>query len=109
MKTPNSSRHLIDPELSRFLDLVPAIELSDETLPAVRKGGFAFPCNPEVSAKVATSSHIVRGPEGAPPVELIAYKPLATERRLPLACILHIHGGGFVSGRADPRVGVHQA
>jgi acetyl esterase/lipase len=107
MKTPNSSRHLVDPELSRFLDLVPAIELSDETLPAVRKGGFAFPSNPEVSAKVATSSHIVRGPEGAPPVELIAYRPLATEGRLP--CILHIHGGGFVVGQADARASVHQA
>jgi triacylglycerol lipase len=107
MKTPNSSRHLVDPELLRFLDLVPTFELSDETLPAVRKGGFAFPSNPEVSAKVATSGHIVRGPEGAPPVELIAYRPLATDGRLP--CILHIHGGGFVSGRADARAGVHQA
>jgi len=56
---------------------------------------------------VATSSHIVRGPEGAPPVELIAYRPLATEGRLP--CILHIHGGGFVGGRADAQAGVHQA
>ncbi|MDB5475121.1 MAG: arylesterase [Phenylobacterium sp.] len=107
MTTPNSGRHLVDPELLRFLDLVPRFELSDETLPEVRKGGFAFPADPEVSAKVATSSHIVRGPEGAPPVELIAYRPLATEGRLP--SILHVHGGGFVGGRADAHAGKHQA
>src|SRR6185295_4616056 len=38
------------------------------------------------------------GPDGAPDIGLTLYRPRAAST--PLACIYHIHGGGFVGGGA---------
>jgi acetyl esterase/lipase len=98
-----SSRHLVDAELLPFLDMRPPIELTRETLPAVRAGfaemraqlfaGFTPPPDVEKTERYAP------GPKGAPEARALMYRPKAASG--PMPAYLHIHGGGYVVGDPD--------
>lgn len=98
-----TSKHLVDPELLPALDMLPAFELSDETLPRIRAQlaemtrhmGAALPTAPHI----ARSERFVPGPMGAPPVRVLVYTHRDGNGARP--AYLHIHGGGFVLGSAD--------
>lgn len=88
---------LVDPELrsaARAMLAQKGPPMTREALPAIRAGWAPPPllAAPEVVLRT------IRGPAGAPPVaiELISPGPSATLR----PAILHIHGGGMISGRA---------
>ncbi len=95
----------IDPELRAVLGLLPNFgALSAETLPAMRA---SLAPTPLLDAPPALSIRRVEIPglDGEPAVSGLLYLPLATERHRP--AILHLHGGGYVSGSAqrdDPAV-----
>ena len=97
--TTSRSRHLVDPQLSGFLDLLPVTPLSDETLAEMRGRSLALPASPEAVEKVELTRHFIPGPKGAPDLEMLVYRPRASKGVLP--CIFHIHGGGFVGGDAN--------
>jgi triacylglycerol lipase len=105
--TQRSSRHLVDPELLSFLEFLPTRDLSDDNLAEMRANAIALPVDPEVDAKVSSQRLAVPGPEGAPEVEVICYRPIAAMGDLP--CIFHIHGGGYVGGKAESQAGPHKA
>lgn len=91
----------VDPELLPALALFPALRLETATLPALRAAlsdpAAAIP--PTGVQSVAFHEHMVPGPEGAPPVRVLEYRPLDTVGPLPV--VLHIHPGGFVIGTPE--------
>jgi triacylglycerol lipase len=105
--TQRSSRHLVDPQLLPFLELLPPTELSDETIAEVRARDWPIPPDPELDAKVAVQVFRTPGPAGAPDVGVVCYRPKAASGALP--CIFHIHGGGYVGGKVEGQAPVHKA
>ncbi len=90
-------RHLVDPTLLPGLDIMPAFELNDESLPAIREGMAqmsAMMPEPEGSG-VAWREERFTAPQGHE-LTVRIYTPEGMEGILP--AILHIHGGGYVMG-----------
>lgn len=105
--TGSRSRHLVDPELAPLLDEWPPLILSMETLELVRAAPMIdYPVDPVPSELVETETHLVPGPEGAPEVAVIVYRP--SGRAEPLPCVYHIHGGGYVAGTAARGEPIHR-
>ena len=88
-----TSRHLIDPELLPLLDVFPTVTFTDEILPFARQGRLP---QPDATIAADVSERIVPGLNGAPDVRVTVYRPLEVTSALP--AMLHIHGGGYVSG-----------
>ncbi|MDR3510730.1 MAG: alpha/beta hydrolase [Caulobacteraceae bacterium] len=105
--TRSATRHLVDPELLALLDMWPQVTLTHEVLPQLRGAArLPIPIPPDLPP-VAMSARTIAGPEGAPDIGLLVYRPEgATDA---LGCILHIHGGGYVMGDAAPLEPVHKA
>jgi acetyl esterase/lipase len=100
------SRHLVDPDLAVGLDTnMPAQKLDAETLPKYRQmlldmvAAIPKPTS-EAMQNVRLDVRKVPGAEGAPDVRVLVYTP-GDRGPAPLPAMLHIHGGGFVSGKAD--------
>ena len=100
------SRHLVDSELAVGLDTnMPAYKLDAETLPTYRQmlldmvAAIPKPTS-EAVINVRRDERLVPGPEGSPNVRVLVYKP-GDKGDAILPAMLHIHGGGFVSGSAD--------
>jgi len=134
--TRMNSRHLVDPELLPLLDFVPPLNLSLETLAAVRAAGWPLVGEPEAADAVTVTARRVPGPRapsgllgplaphgvpgepgdprepgvpavrGAPEVGVLIYRPAAATG--PLPCVLYIHGGGYVAGTAAELGPVHR-
>lgn len=98
------SQHLVDPELAPFLAMFPSMMLSLDTLDAMRNRELPLP--PVEESGVDLERVMIPGPEGAPEVMLHIYRPRAAAR--PLPCIYHIHGGGYVGGKAGDLEPVHR-
>ena len=91
------SERLLDPELKPFLKTLPQMALSDGILPQARAGLLATLARaPVPSTQTVVESHTVPGPDGAPPVRVVSYRPDGVGGALP--GVLHFHGGGFVLG-----------
>jgi len=95
------SRHLVDPELAAMLDVFPGIVLETETIGAMREQmrGMAQPRETYARANVTIEERKVPGPDGAPDVPVIIYRPTDAKGKLPV--LLHLHGGGYVLGAAE--------
>lgn len=100
------SRYLVDPELAIGLDTnMPAYKLDAETLPTYRQmllemvAAIPKPTS-EAMINVRREDRLLPGLEGAPDVRVLVYTP-GDRGTDPLPVMLHIHGGGFVSGSAD--------
>jgi triacylglycerol lipase len=102
-----SSRHLVDPQLAPLLELFPTAEFSTELLPMIRSREIPIKSDPAVASRVAMEMRRVPGPKGAPEVSLRMYTPREGQSVRP--CILHMHGGGFVTGSAAMMDPVHRA
>ncbi len=92
---------LVDPQLRRFVEKVPAISISAEAIPAMREGfGAALKLEEDDDALAAVRAKTVTLPGFAcdPDVKAVLHTPM-TGKRL-RGAILHLHGGGFVTG--DP-------
>ena len=97
----------IDPELRPALDAVPPMEFTAEALPGIRlavAGMYAQAQEPAAPAVV--EGFTVPGPQGAPPVRVVSYRPAQDAAVTP--AILHIHGGGFVLGSPEMADATHR-
>lgn len=100
------TRHLVDPQLLPLLDSIPPFDLSEAVLPMMRARPARFaPTEADVAA-TEMSVRQIPGPAGAPDVGVVIYRPRAAAG--PLPCILHIHGGGYVTGAATANEAVHR-
>lgn len=95
-----NSRHRVDPELAPILDILPVAQLTAESLPAIRAAGAAMLGSIPVPdfPGLSVGERLVPGPEGAPDVRVLVYRP--EPQAAPTAGLLWVHGGGYVSGSA---------
>ena len=98
-----TTRHLVDPELVAMLDMFPALTFTPESLALIRTSFDETMTQtprdlPDFSA-ISVSEHFVPGPQGAPDVRVLVYRPTPHSTSLP--ALLWIHGGGYVIGSAD--------
>ena len=105
-----STRHLVDPDLLGLLEAFPPYTLTEEILPMVRQGfGGRLQTDTEAGAKlpVETTTRQIPGLKGEPDVTVLAHRP--KDSSSPCGGILHIHGGGYVSGSALAMSPAHRA
>jgi triacylglycerol lipase len=95
------SHHLVDPEILPLLEAWPTVALTSELLAELRAGSNRLPLPPmsEPARAVRQTRHVAPGPDGAPDISLLVYRPAETSG--PLPCLFHIHGGGYVIGSAE--------
>ncbi|HEY1747291.1 MAG TPA: alpha/beta hydrolase [Xanthobacteraceae bacterium] len=99
--------HLVDPELVPILRGFTRPPLSETTLPALREMALPILEEPsEAGRRVQAIRFNVPGPQDAPEVGVIVYRPPSTDIALP--CIFHIHGGGYILGKAGQREAAHR-
>ena len=101
-----SSRHLVDPQLLKLLDSVPAGDITAEMLPLLRRAPARFEVNARDIERTDMTVQRVPGPAGAPEVSVNIYRPKGMAGFLP--CIFHIHGGGYVMGSAGSMEAAHR-
>ena len=82
-----------------MLDAFPTAVLTEAMLPGMRGRGSWFPADPKDAERTDQVLRTIPGRAGDPDVEILIYRPRGVEGALP--CILHVHGGGYVTGRAD--------
>jgi acetyl esterase/lipase len=91
----------VHPELRPFVAPMAArtrgFVLTAESLPIIRKGSERMP-SPSLAAAPAWTERMIPGPRGAPPVKIFVVNAGKSGSARP--AILHMHGGGFVLGRA---------
>ncbi|MET8998248.1 alpha/beta hydrolase [Amycolatopsis sp. NPDC004169] len=95
--------YAIDPELLPWLDMLPAVTLTDhDSLLAARSSisqlGRILPAH-EPANPVEVRTIAVPGPSDAPDVPVRVYTP--ANRTAAVPGLLYIHGGGFVMGDLD--------
>jgi acetyl esterase/lipase len=96
-----NSRHLVDPELVAFLDLIPSTALTAESLATNRARTAAMVASLSVPdyPNITVREQHVPGSADAPDVRILLYQPtLATQST---AGLLWLHGGGYVGGNVD--------
>jgi len=101
-----NTRHLVDPELLALLDAWPTAELSRELLPALRDMPPRIAVRPADLERADMEIRKIPGPKDAPDIEVRIYRPHGVSDVLP--GVLHIHGGGFVMGRAAMMEAAHR-
>ena len=96
---PVTTKHLLDPELHRLLELLPHFELDDEQLPLLRDNpNMAVELGDPAEAGVTREEIHAQGGAG-PAVRALLYRPSDTAASG--AGYLHIHGGGYVLGTPE--------
>jgi len=101
-----STRHLVDPQLLPLLDAWPTAQLSKDILPALRDMPPRIAVNPADMDRADLEIRKIPGPKDAPDVEVRIYRPRGVSDVLP--AVLHIHGGGYVMGRAAMMEAAHR-
>jgi acetyl esterase/lipase len=94
------SRHLVDPQLRGFVELMPPISFEGVDMAEMRARLAAnAPARAPTPDDVQVTEAKAPGRDGAPDVRLVVTAPKAAGSARP--GILHIHGGGYVLGAAD--------
>lgn len=105
-----STRNLVDPALLPVLDAFPTVALTTELLGPMREAErfaqFPMVVPPAAVENIVQTVRTVAGPAGAPEITLTIYRP--RDAQLPLPCIYHIHGGGYVGGSAGQLEPLHR-
>lgn len=97
-----SSKHLVHPEILEGLELLPKINFTVESLPAIREGMLLqlkeMGNNSEGAeiSNIELTERIAIGSEGNPDVRVLVFTPKNEDAKRPV--FLHIHGGGFFLG-----------
>ena len=95
-----SSKHLVDPELVVFLDVMSKMELNEQSLPAIRDGLMAQMAQMLGEAgEVKYTERFVENPKDKNEVRMLVYEPADRSEKRPL--YFDIHGGGMVMGTPD--------
>lgn len=95
------TRHLVDPELVAAIDAIPIANLDATSLVATRSAlaSMVIPLETYARERIVTERRRIPGPQGAPDVEVLIYRPRVAAQPRPV--YLNIHGGGYVMGVAE--------
>ncbi|GHO84914.1 alpha/beta hydrolase [Dictyobacter formicarum] len=98
-----TTRPLVDPELAAILDQIPTVELTEEIVKQVRAmerttSSQQLP-NLPTFPDIEVTERFVPGPEGAPEVRVLVYRPITVEG--PRSSLLWMHGGGYIMGTPE--------
>jgi acetyl esterase/lipase len=96
-----STIHLVAPELAPAIETFPNMDF-ENGLEEIRAGFMSrdLPTLPPGLEHAGVEDRTIPGPAGAPDVRVLIYSPPGGATR-PRPAICHIHGGGYVIGRAD--------
>ncbi len=97
-----STKHLLDPEIAPIIEALPSMEMTYETLPAIREmmAQMALADQGDAEAANVTRDEVyVPGYNGGPEVRCLRYSSNA--RRTPSPVFIHIHGGGYLMGSPE--------
>ncbi|WP_375383334.1 alpha/beta hydrolase [uncultured Sphingomonas sp.] len=103
------TRNLVDSNLLPLLDSIPFYELTREILPELRQAFGArlgLVENATALRNVESSVRVFPGAEGQPDVTVVVHCP--RKRTGSTGAILHIHGGGYVTGDAQSQAPIHR-
>ena len=93
-------RHLVDPDLQGVLGAIPEVDFDDYATFRESSARAAAARSAEVDTTGVTITEHVVDPAGPGGCGVRMYEPeIAGDRQKP--ALLHIHGGGFVSGNTD--------
>lgn len=93
-------RAYVAKELLPGLDVIPALDLNDQSIAAFRGMLALAPMEvPAPLAAILCEERFIPGVPGAPDVRILLYVPPGTDGLRP--AYLHIHGGGYVLGRPE--------
>ena len=104
-----SSAYLMEPDLRDFFETMPPLELSRETLPAVRteREKMAAAMMPPLPPEVSIVQELAPGRKDHPDVRMKIYRTGSDRKDRP--AILHLHGGGYVLGSPEHNTPTHCA
>lgn len=95
-----STRHLVDPELTALLEVMPDMDFAAQGIEAARaqmaERRALMPVPPDLPDNQTV--HAIPGPAGGPELKVLVYQPTKATGARP--AILHVHGGGYVLGDA---------
>ena len=98
-----SSRHLVDPDLAPLLNVFVPLDLSEDTLPALRQGPRTppppGPAPEELFPGVTVSDNRIPGEGSDPDVRILLYQPTNVTSDAP--GLIWIHGGGYIVGQPE--------
>ncbi|MQY11172.1 Carboxylesterase NlhH [Streptomyces sp. RB5] len=89
-------RYAFDPELAAALAMVPDVDISDVPAARAAQAGQLAPVAALPTPGVDVTERLVPGPQGAPDVRQVVYRPQGVAG--PLPAVFSVHGGGFVVG-----------
>lgn len=101
---PLNDLGLVDRDLLPLLDLLETRSLTTDNLAACRRRTLPLP--PPGTTGVDVDVMYAPSSDGSPDIQLRVYRP--AERDGPLACVYHMHGGGYVMGNARELEGPHR-
>lgn len=96
-----ASLRLVDPQLRRYVENTPPINISADVIPAMREGfgpGLRLVEDDAALAAVGAETVTLPGLPGDPDLKAVLHVPSGEKRAR--GAMLHLHGGGFVTG--DP-------
>lgn len=94
-----STRHLVDAEHRDFALHIPIFDPERMTVTQMRADLVAAYTAMIPATESEREERRIAGPEGAPEVRVLIYRPPRAGGRLP--ALLYIHGGGFIAGTPD--------
>jgi acetyl esterase len=96
----NAVAYAFDPELQPWISMLPALDVSDPLAARALMAEMRQQLPPfELPAGLSLDRQTVPGPDGAPDVPVLVFRPTAPGEDLP--ALVYIHGGGFVLGDAE--------
>lgn len=98
----SDTRYLLDPELDKIVDLIPAFRFTREGLPAFRAARNAEIVLADTAERGVTREEIRIPGYNGPEVRCLLYTPNVTPNAGALRPgYLHVHGGGYIIGSPE--------
>lgn len=100
-----STLHLVDPQQRSAAAAFPKFDPANDTNDALRRNLVISATALLTPKPVTFDERHIPGPDGAPEVRVIMFKPAGATGKLP--AIIYAHGGGMIAGTPDMMAGKH--
>jgi triacylglycerol lipase len=94
-----TTQHLLDPAAQDFVQNFPSYQPERQTLADYRRLVIETYTRRAPPKPLNREERTIPSPDGAPDVRVLLYRPEKSTPHMP--AVIHLHGGGFVSGTAE--------